>query len=173
LVSRLGLRTMEQKTHFTSRLIASILGILLVWQSVQTLGFAPNIEASASPRLLAIPGEITSATENTVDINTWDYTITQPGVYRLSQDLIGTKGPAITVDTDDVTILGNGYTIKGDGLTGETLLVSASGIIENEEVGIIVNPGVKRLNVFDMNYQDMDKGFWGENYSDVSAVKNG
>ncbi len=59
---------------------------------------------------------ITKATTPTM-ITSLPYTITTPGVYVLSSNL-STSGDGILVESDDVVIIGNGFTITGSGVGG-------------------------------------------------------
>ncbi|MCE4618495.1 MAG: right-handed parallel beta-helix repeat-containing protein, partial [Desulfurococcales archaeon] len=59
---------------------------------------------------------ITKASTPTV-ITSLPYTITTPGVYVLSSNL-STSSDGILVESDDVVIIGNGFTITGSGVGG-------------------------------------------------------
>ncbi len=56
-------------------------------------------------------------------IGTLPYTITSPGVYILASDLSGTDG--ITVDADNVVILGNGHRITSTGGGGTGISINS------------------------------------------------
>lgn len=106
----------------TYRLGISLLALALVFLGLQSLDLMPNVSAqvnvSSRAALVAlshIPSE-TSATSDTHFITGWNTILNQPGVYQLYLDISGTSGPAITIVSDDVTVLGNGHSITGDGM---------------------------------------------------------
>jgi parallel beta-helix repeat protein len=72
------------------------------------------------------------------------FTISKPGVYSLSTDLIGTNtSQAISIISDDVIIEGAGYTLYGSAVSDQVRY----GIRIENEVGKIQNISVRNLTV--------------------------
>lgn len=151
---------MENKISWY-RLGVILLALALAFIGVQALDWSLSASAgtttSSQAALVALPHS-PSAPPDTQNIGTWGTSIISPGVYRLTQDLMGTDGIAITVNTNTVTILGNGYTIRGDGVQ-ETSSIS-------RETGVYISSR-SNVRVTGVAFRGLDRGIAGLNTNPV------
>ena len=96
---------------------------------------------------------ITTAANNVHVIDSLPYVINKPGIYVLEHDLTST-GDGIIVNSSNVVIDGNGYSIKGNGLG----------------IGIIIDSATHNVNfnvtVKNIKIRDFNTGIYVEVYSD-------
>ena len=96
---------------------------------------------------------ITTAANSVHVIDSLPYVINEPGIYVLEHDLTST-GDGIIVNSSNVVIDGNGYSIKGNGL-------GIGIIIDSATYNVNFNVTVKNIKIRDFN-----TGIYVEVYSD-------
>jgi len=136
------------------RLGVSLLVLVLIFAGAQMLEWAPDVSAgvnfSQATGLTLNPHSSIPPSVNVTYIDHWYYNITAPGYYALSKNISGTKGWGVKIESVNVTLWGNGYYIKGDGVSGE--------FGGNEEKGVKVSSGTDNVTIYGINFEGLDYG---------------
>jgi hypothetical protein len=146
------------------RLGVSLLTLTLVFIGVQILDWAPDVRAqvtaASSAELAWLPNPSPAlAPADPFLIQTWGTTISVPGIYQLAADLSGTTGTAVIVASGNVTILGNGKTIRGDGNFTEST---------NKETGISIGNN-SNVIINGVRFAQLDTAIQATNTSPVQG----
>ncbi|GEM_PF-4277857 len=154
---------MENKASL-DRLGICLLALMLVFIGAQILDWTPEVSAQVTTGSTADlvwvsnPNRAIPAADTT-DVQMWGTTINTAGIFRLATNLQSASGTGVIIAANNVTLLGNGKTIRGDGNFTET---------SNKETGISVGNN-SNVIISGVHLAQLDTGISGANSSPVQG----